>query len=105
MTVLCPVQPGNAWVRYDNRPASLDWVTKLHGAFTSSQTVSGTSSSGPWTAQTSCSTGYDLAEAIKQFLTATGNEGKSMCEVSPPDANGPVDRCMTRLLSLSMRPC
>ena len=80
-------QAGDAWLTYE-RPKSLDWVTEQYGAFAHSKTVTGTSHQGAinsaasgWSATTSTSTGYDVAEAVRQYLKSTGNSARSICEV------------------------
>ena len=35
----------------------------------------------PWSSRSSSSTGYDVAEAVKQFLRRNGHTGRSICEV------------------------
>ena len=53
-----------------------------YGPFVENETVTGHESDGrEWTATTSCSTGYDAVEAIRQYLRATGNEEGSICEL------------------------
>jgi len=51
-----------------SRPAHLDWVTEQYGEFSNN-------------AETSQSTGYDVAECIRSWLTHMGCKNQSICEV------------------------
>ena len=71
----------DAWVTY-TRPQALAWVTDAHGPFCPGQPVGGKDAMGRrWSAITSSSTGYDVVQAVRDYLTRTGNQGKSLCEV------------------------
>ena len=78
------------------RPADLQWVTDDHGDFVAAEVVTGSDGRGgvSFKATTSCSTCYDVVEAVRQYLKRTGNEDKSMLEVLHAENSqfvGPAD--------------